>query len=49
MDRVRAIFKKPFLLGLLGLILALLATLPFYAPPYTPILLIVILMYIIIT
>jgi len=49
MDRVRTIFKKPFLLGLLGLILALLATLPFYAPPYTPILLIGILMYIIIT
>ena len=47
MDIARIISKKSFLLGLLGLILVLLAALPFYASGYTPILLTTILMYII--
>jgi branched-chain amino acid transport system permease protein len=47
MDIARVISRKSFLLGLLGLILVLLATLPLYAPGYTPILLTSIFMYII--
>jgi branched-chain amino acid transport system permease protein len=45
----RVTSKKSFSLGLLGLILVLLVTLPLYAPAYTPILLSNILMYIILT
>jgi branched-chain amino acid transport system permease protein len=47
MDIARVTFRKSFLLGLLGLILVLLATLPRYAAGYTPILLTSIYMYII--
>ena len=47
MDIARVTFRKSFFLGLLGLILALLATLPRYAAGYTPILLTSIFMYII--
>jgi branched-chain amino acid transport system permease protein len=47
MDIARITSQKSFLLGLLGLILVLLATLPLYAPSYTPILMTSILMYII--
>ena len=43
------ISKKPFILGLLGLILILLATLPWYASGYTPILMTSIYMYIILS
>jgi branched-chain amino acid transport system permease protein len=43
------ITKRPFLLGLLFLIIILLATLPFYVKPYFVILLTAILMYTIIT
>jgi branched-chain amino acid transport system permease protein len=43
------ISKKPFLLGLLVLILALLATLPLYVQPYLVILLTSVIMYITIT
>ena len=49
MDRVRSISKRPFGLGLVLLILALLATSPLYASPYTVILLTSIFMYIVIT
>jgi len=49
MDIARVISKKSFLLGLLGLILVLLATLPLYAPGYTPILMTSIFMYIILS
>jgi len=49
MDIIRVISKKPFLLGLLGLILVLLATSPLYIPPYSIILLASVFMYIIIT
>jgi branched-chain amino acid transport system permease protein len=49
MDMARVTSKKSFSLGLLGLILVLLVTLPLYAPAYTPILLSNILMYIILT
>ncbi|MDH5695287.1 MAG: branched-chain amino acid ABC transporter permease, partial [Dehalococcoidia bacterium] len=50
MDIARVISKRSFLPGLIGLILLiLLATLPLYAPAYTPILLSSILMYIILT
>lgn len=49
MDSVRGIFKRPFFLGLLLLILILLATSPLYAPGYPVILLTSILMYIILT
>ncbi len=49
MNIASVISKKPFLLGLVGLILLLLATLPFYATGYTPILMTTILMYIIMT
>jgi len=47
MDIARVISKKPFLLGLLGLILVLLATLPLYAAGYTPILMTSLIMYVI--
>ena len=49
MDIARVISKKSFLLGLLGLILVLLATLPLYATGYTPILMTSLIMYAILT
>jgi len=49
MDITRIASKKPFLLGLIGLIVVILAILPTYAPSYTPILMTSILMYIILT
>jgi len=49
MDIARVTSKKSFLLGLLGLILVLLATLPLYAPGYTPIFMTSIFMYIILS
>ena len=49
MDIARVISKKPFLLGLLLLILVLLATLPLYAAGYTPILMTSLIMYVILT
>jgi len=49
MDITRITSKKSFVLGLLGLILVLLATLPLYAAGYTPILLTTIFMYIILS
>jgi len=49
MDRFGVIFKKPFMLGLLGLILVALATLPLYGSLYMTILITAILMYIILT
>ncbi len=49
MDIARVISKRSFLLGLLGLILVLLATLPRYASGYTPILMTSIFMYIILS
>lgn len=49
MDIARVISKKSFLLGLLGLILVLLATLPLYAAGYTPILVTSLIMYAILT
>jgi branched-chain amino acid transport system permease protein len=49
MDIARVISKKSFLLGLLGLILVLLATLPRYAAGYTPILMTSLIMYAILT
>jgi branched-chain amino acid transport system permease protein len=45
MGTVKVISKKSFSMGLVGLILVLLATLPLYAKGYTPILLTSILMY----
>jgi branched-chain amino acid transport system permease protein len=45
MDIVRVISKKSFLMGLVGLILVLLATLPLYAAGYTPILFTTLIMY----
>jgi len=45
MDIARVISKRSFLLGLLGLILVLLATLPLYAKGYTPILMTSLIMY----
>ena len=47
MDIARVTSKKSFSLGLLGLILVLLATLPLYASGYTPIFMTTIFMYII--
>ena len=49
MNRGRGISKRPFVLGLLLLILISLATSPLYAPQYTVILLTSIFMYIVIT
>jgi len=49
MDIAGVNFKKSLSLGLLGLILVLLATLPLYAAGYTPILMTTIFMYIILT
>ncbi len=49
MNIVSFISKKPFLLGLVGLVLLLLATSPFYVPPYTVILFTTLFMYIILT
>jgi branched-chain amino acid transport system permease protein len=49
MDIITVISKRPFLLGLLFLILILLATIPLYIPPYPVISLTSIIMYIIIT
>jgi branched-chain amino acid transport system permease protein len=49
MENVRHLYKKPFLLGFLFLILILLATSPLYAPQYTIILLTSIFMYVVIT
>ena len=49
MDIGRVISKRSLLLGLLGLILVLLATLPRYASGYTPILMTSIFMYIILS
>jgi branched-chain amino acid transport system permease protein len=48
MNRVKGTYKRPFVLGLLLLILILLATSPLYAPQYTVILLTSIFMYIVI-
>jgi branched-chain amino acid transport system permease protein len=45
MDIARVTFRKSLLPGLLGLILVLLATLPLYAPGYTPILMTSLIMY----
>jgi branched-chain amino acid transport system permease protein len=45
MDIARVTSKKSFLPGLLGLVLVLLATLPLYAPGYTPILMTNLIMY----
>jgi len=49
MDSTRVIYKRPFSLGILFLILILLATMPFYVQPYLVILLSSIFMYVIIT
>ena len=49
MDPIRVISKKPFLLGLLFLILVLLATMPLYFQPYLVILLTSVIMYITMT
>jgi branched-chain amino acid transport system permease protein len=49
MARFGFVFKKPFMLGLLGLILAALATLPLYGSLYMTILITAILMYVILT
>jgi branched-chain amino acid transport system permease protein len=49
MDIAKIVSKKPFLLGLLSLILILLATLPRYAAGYTPILMTSLIMYAILT
>ena len=49
MDSTRIIYKTPFSLGILFLILILLATMPFYVQPYLVILLSSIFMYVIIT
>ena len=49
MDRFGVIFKKPFMLGLLLLILVALATLPLYGSLYMVILITAILMFIILT
>jgi branched-chain amino acid transport system permease protein len=49
MDIARITSKKSFSLGLLGLILVLLATLPLYAAGYTPILMTSIFVYIILS
>jgi branched-chain amino acid transport system permease protein len=49
MDMIAVTLKKPFLYGLAFLILILLATLPFYIPPYPVISLTSIIMYIVIT
>jgi branched-chain amino acid transport system permease protein len=49
MDIAKIVSKKPFLLGLLSLILILLATLPRYAAGYTPILMTNLIMYAILT
>ena len=49
MDVARITSKKSVSWGVAGLLLALLATLPFYAPGYTPILLTSIFMYIILS
>lgn len=49
MNRIRSIFRRPFILGSILLILALLGTLPFYAQPYLIIFLTNIIMYVILT
>jgi branched-chain amino acid transport system permease protein len=49
MDIVRVMYKRPFTLGLLFLVLILLATIPLYVPPYPVISLTSIIMYVIIT
>jgi branched-chain amino acid transport system permease protein len=49
MDIVRVMYKRPFALGLLLLVFALLATIPLYVPPYPVISLTSIIMYVIIT
>jgi len=49
MDIARVTYRKPFLIGLLGLIIALLATLPLYAAGYAPIFMTTIFMYIILS
>jgi branched-chain amino acid transport system permease protein len=49
MNIVDVISKKPFILGLLFLVLILLATIPLYVPPYSVIWLTSIIMYIIMT
>ena len=49
MDIARIASKRSFLLGLLGLIIALLATLPLYATGYAPIFMTTIFMYIILS
>jgi branched-chain amino acid transport system permease protein len=49
MDSTRVIYKRPFSLGILFLILILLATMPLYVQPYFVISLTSIIMYIIIT
>ncbi|HUT72042.1 MAG TPA: branched-chain amino acid ABC transporter permease [Desulfatiglandales bacterium] len=49
MDIVRVVYKRPFTLGLLFLVLILLATIPLYVPPYPVISLTSVIMYIVIT
>jgi len=49
MNITRITSNKWFILGLLGLILALLATLPYYAPGYTPVLMTSFFMYIVLS
>jgi len=49
MDSTRVIYKRPFSLGILFLIIILFATMPFYVQPYLVILLSSIFMYVIIT
>ena len=49
MDSTRVIYKRPFSLGILFLILILLATIPLYVQPYLVILLSSIFMYVVIT
>ncbi len=49
MDSTRVIYKRPFYLGILFLILILLATMPLYVQPYLVILLSSVFMYVILT
>ena len=49
MDSTRVIYKRPFSLGIISLILILLATMPLYVQPYFVISLTSIIMYIVIT
>ena len=49
MDSTRVIYKRPFSLGIISLILILLATMPLYVQPYFVISLTSIIMYVVIT